>query len=462
MMTVTSIQLKQNSKKLFFLIHGYTGSPTDFNELPEYLYRHYDADIDIMLLKGHGTQIQDLDSLTFRDFLSQVELELQKKLLEYDKIIVGGVSFGAQLALILASRYPVQGVFHVCVPYQLRFPFNLSLLSFTRHFKKYWPKSIPKDEKKLREKAFHYKDMHINGLRIVRDANVEINRTLSDIRCPVITIHSSNDPLSNYKAVKKIEPILQVPYHKEIFHDKNHNIFFSESRFDVHKKILDFFKENTQMRQKDTVAAIVPAYNEAARIFSVLSVLTSSKILDEIIVVDDGSTDDIESVVSQFPTVKFLKNQKNMGKAEALEHGINLTNANVLFFCDADLQNLTTEIVMQIIDPVLKHKYDMFIGIRDNIMQKSVPFIALNSGERALRRELWDKLPPIFKHRYRIEAGLNFIAKYKGKGYGYQKYLYYQTLKEKKYGFFRGTMLRWWMNFDVAYAYLLAWVNRKS
>jgi len=36
-----NIELKNDSKALFFLIHGYTGSPTDFNGLPEYLSLNY-------------------------------------------------------------------------------------------------------------------------------------------------------------------------------------------------------------------------------------------------------------------------------------------------------------------------------------------------------------------------------------------------------------------------------------
>ncbi|KXS48163.1 MAG: hypothetical protein AWL62_2143, partial [Halanaerobium sp. T82-1] len=41
-----------------------------------------------------------------------------------------------------------------------------------------------------------------------------------------------------------------------------------------------------------------------------------------------------------------------------------------------------------------------------------------------------------------------------------EKFEYYQTLKEKKYGFLKGTLLRWWMNLDVAYAYLLTIFQR--
>jgi hypothetical protein len=139
-----------------------------------------------------------------------------------------------------------------------------------------------------------------------------------------------------------------------------------------------------------------------------------------------------------------------------MQLGVDNTDADILFFCDADLKGLTVEIVSQIIQPVAHRKYDMYIGVRNNFMQKAVTLFALNSGERAVRWELWNKLPEHFKYRYRIEAGLNFTAKSLGNGYGWEKFEYYQTLKEKKYGFLKGTLLRWWMNLDVAYAYYLS------
>ena len=68
---VQPIDLNHHSQKLFFLIHGYTGSPTDFNALPDYLFSRYPVDVKVMLLKGHGTKIEDLDDLELQDFLDQ-------------------------------------------------------------------------------------------------------------------------------------------------------------------------------------------------------------------------------------------------------------------------------------------------------------------------------------------------------------------------------------------------------
>ena len=457
-----TINLTADSKTLFFLIHGYTGSPTDFNGLPQYLHDYMNVDVKIMLLRGHGTNITNLDNLKLNDFLIQIENELKKDLEIYDKIILGGVSFGAQMALHFSAIYPIYGVFNVCLPYKLKFPFNIPALSLLHIFKKYWLKPILKNEQKLRHKAFHYKEMHINGLKIVKQANQLLKKELPKITCPILTIHSKNDPIGNYRAIKRINCKINTPHDIKIFNDKNHNIFFTDKRLNIYKNIEKFFEQvlKEDKKSKNKIAAIVPAYNEAANIGRVLEVLNQTNFLDEIIVIDDGSTDNTAEVVSQFKQVKFLKNNKNKGKAHAMQQGVDVTDANILFFCDADINGLTSKIIKQIIEPVIERQHDMYIGIRNNPMQKAVKLFALNSGERALRRELWEKLPNHFKYRYRIEAGLNFIAKSQGNGYGWKKFEYYQTLKEKKYGFLRGTILRWWMNFDVSCAYFFSIINQ--
>jgi esterase/lipase len=459
MKQIQTIKLSANSKRLFFLIHGYTGSPTDFNGLPDYLNKTKNADVKIILLKGHGTNIKELGRLNLNDFLSQVKHEFEKELNKYDEIIVGGVSFGAQLALYLAANYPVQGVFNVCIPYKLKFPFNIPYISSIGFFKKYWTKYIPEEEKILRTNSFHYKEMHIKGLKMVKNANKLLKKELPKITCPILTIHSKNDPIGNHKAIKLFDKKINTTNYKKIFDDKNHNIFFTNNHHNIYEEIGSFFTKKEKVIRKDKIAAIIPAYNESENIERVLTVLSKTKILDEIIVVDDGSKDKTSEIVRKFKKIKLIKNLKNIGKGYSMQRGIDATNANIIFFCDADLKGLTSEIVEKIINPVIERKYNMYIGIRNNITQKTIMLFALNSGERALTRELWDNLPENFKYRYRIEAGLNFIAKLKYGGYGWQKFDYYQTLKEKKCGIIRGTFLRWWMNFDVMYAYILSLIK---
>lgn len=213
------------------------------------------------------------------------------------------------------------------------------------------------------------------------------------------------------------------------------------------------------MNSKSLMATvIVSSYNERPRIGNVISALSKARSITEIIVVDDGSIDDTANFISQtFPMVRLFVNKKNQGKAFCMNYGVEKASNEIIFFCDADLVGFTAEMADDIVKPVLDNEYDMFIGIRNNKMQKSFTPFAINSGERAIRKELWKKLPLFYKHRFRIEVGLNYMVRYcTEKGMGYKIMPYYQTLKEKKYGFWRGQKERWGMNLDVVIGWLRA------
>jgi len=203
-----------------------------------------------------------------------------------------------------------------------------------------------------------------------------------------------------------------------------------------------------------TVTAIVPCYNEAARIEKVLETLIQVPLFNEIIVIDDGSTDKTYEKVKKFP-VTYLRNPKNKGKSAAMKRGVEASNSNILFFCDADLLGLKPQIIETIIKPVINGSADMSIGVRGNKMQRIIKFSALLSGERALKRELWDKLPNYYKKKFRIETGLNKYAKHYGNGFVYHLFDdYFQTLKEIKYGFAEGFRRRISMLWDIYIAYI--------
>jgi glycosyltransferase involved in cell wall biosynthesis len=204
--------------------------------------------------------------------------------------------------------------------------------------------------------------------------------------------------------------------------------------------------------------AIVAAFNERPRISAVLSALSQAKYISEVIVVDDGSSDGTADLVKEkFPEVHLLTNDQNRGKAFSMNRGVTEAKNDVIFFCDADLDGLTSESVDDLILPVISDQYDMFIGIRNNVMQKSVLPFALNSGERAMRKSVWEKLPAFYKHRFRIEAGLNCMVYFTGaKGMGHKVMPYRQTLKETKWGFLKGQRQRLGMNIDVLVGWLRA------
>lgn len=90
------------------------------------------------------------------------------------------------------------------------------------------------------------------------------------------------------------------------------------------------------MTADPTVSVIIPTYNRAHLIGRAIeSVLGQDYPELEVIVVDDGSTDRTEAVVSQFEQVQFLK-QKNGGPSSARNRGICFSAGEIVMFLDSD------------------------------------------------------------------------------------------------------------------------------
>lgn len=87
------------------------------------------------------------------------------------------------------------------------------------------------------------------------------------------------------------------------------------------------------------ISAIVCAFNEEDTIANVLKVLTSHEKISRVIVVDDGSTDKTNEIVSTtFPQVTLVKNKVNSGKGAAFVKGFKHSTGDTILTIDADLK----------------------------------------------------------------------------------------------------------------------------
>jgi len=142
------------------------------------------------------------------------------------------------------------------------------------------------------------------------------------------------------------------------------------------------------------VSAIVPAYNEAERISAVIRPLKEAESVDEIIVVDDGSTDGTAEVARSLG-VEVICLPENRGKAAALDAGVRRAKNDVFIFLDADLVGLRPEHIEHLISIYKEKGLDMAVGVfrsgrlNTDLAQSIAPYL---SGQRVLSRRIWERL----------------------------------------------------------------------
>lgn len=213
------------------------------------------------------------------------------------------------------------------------------------------------------------------------------------------------------------------------------------------------------------IVAILPAYNEGPRIRKVIEVLSSYPGFDEVYVIDDGSSDDtfLQAMAARpaYPakhSVVIHSSKENHGKGKAMQYAVEMSNPDVIFFCDADIIGLTHEMIDQTLEPVLAGRLDMMIAMRDRGMYWHLPLAieaaAKLGGERALTRKLWDSVPARYKSGFMIETALNYAAD-RTTGFDFKIMPgLSQVIKEQKQGFFRGLVNRGKMIVDIIVAHI--------
>ncbi|ERM92325.1 MULTISPECIES: glycosyltransferase family 2 protein [Caldanaerobacter] len=200
------------------------------------------------------------------------------------------------------------------------------------------------------------------------------------------------------------------------------------------------------------ISVIVPAYNEGKNIGRVLSVLEKIDVIDEIIVVNDGSTDNTEEEAKKYK-VKVINLEKNQGKGRALKEGVLNAKGDIIVMLDADLIGFTEKHFYSLVMPVVKDEADMTVGIfsggrkSTDLAQKIAPFL---SGQRAIKKKFLEDIKEMEISKFGVEVALNRYAK-KNNLRVVTVPLENMThvMKEEKLGFVKGFAARMKMYFEI-------------
>ena len=133
--------------------------------------------------------------------------------------------------------------------------------------------------------------------------------------------------------------------------------------------------------------------------------------VDEVIVVDNNSRDRTGDAARRAGARVVL--ERTPGKGEAMRTGVRSTDAEVVVFLDADLIGLTSAHVEELVDAVRSGSAAMSCGLFDRgpllnpVFLDALPIL---TGQRAMRRELFESLHATELRGWRVEAALNSLV----------------------------------------------------
>jgi glycosyltransferase involved in cell wall biosynthesis len=114
------------------------------------------------------------------------------------------------------------------------------------------------------------------------------------------------------------------------------------------------------------LSIIIPVYNEAATIREIVNRVKKVKLpktTKQIIVVNDGSTDQTKNKLKSIKDIKLINLPKNQGKGAAIKAGLTKTTGEFVLIQDADLEYDPQDIPI-LLEPILNKKAEVVYGSR--------------------------------------------------------------------------------------------------
>lgn len=249
MTTQDQFTATNNGRVGILLVHGLCGSPTEVRFVANGLARS-GYKVACPTLTGHGGTEEDLSNSTWMDWYASAEGALNELCETCDTVIAGGLSTGAVLALMLASKHPdkVQAVTLYSptlwlsgrkVPWYMPLARMIDSKWFANFFRFPVPMHVGIKDTRIREFIFNAMkhgatppSSSTPGGAVVERRRLckLVMRQLSSIRQPVLMMHSREDDFAGLDNAAYLQRELAGPVELIVLDDCYHMITVDRQR----------------------------------------------------------------------------------------------------------------------------------------------------------------------------------------------------------------------------------------
>ncbi len=196
------------------LIHGFLTAPGEMRPLGEYLHAAGMTVLGIQL-HGHGQQPEDLEHVSWKDWLSDVETGLVELHKSCSTICVAGLSLGGALTFHVAARHPITRIVAFSAPDSAlaRHPL-LRLTKFDNHLPRFLAK-IGSDvrDPKARRTHFTYNRLPLRCVPQILELLQTLDEQLPHVTAPTLLVHARHDLVVPPSTARRIAARLGGPVH---------------------------------------------------------------------------------------------------------------------------------------------------------------------------------------------------------------------------------------------------------
>jgi carboxylesterase len=231
-----------NPETMVLLIHGTASSPKDFKDMAQ-MFAENNISSKAILLKGHGTNPDELSKTKYEEWVSQIQEELNN-MSSKNKFILG-YSLGGTLALDAAEKNDLSGIITINPPIKLKNKYipYLPIINIVQKYHVSEPETI------ILIKGKDRAAYDVIPLKSVIEITKTVNQLqLEKITEPILMIQTYNDSIVNPISTNIINNAISSTEKEIIWLEvSTHTDPYEEEQTKSFEKAVEFIKKNSKL-----------------------------------------------------------------------------------------------------------------------------------------------------------------------------------------------------------------------